>query len=457
MKTKIYFTAILFLGMIGVSNAQAQNPECMTNLSIFSEHAKVKNYDAAYEPWKMVYETCPKLNYATYFYGERILKDKIKKAAAGEKDAFVQMLITVYDNRLVHYASKTSVAETMIDKSMLMSDHKMIDDEKMYGMLDEAFSKDQKNFTNPKALYLYFSSLVDLHNGGKKELQEVFDVYDEVITKIEEENDAITVKIAKLLPKEEAGTLTSKEKRALKSYNSYSENYGKISGSIDSKLGALADCGNLIPLYEKNYEEKKGDVKWVKGAVSRMFSKECTDDDLFVKLVEAQKNLDPSADIFVYLGTLKMKNGDSNGAMKDFDKALSLETDAGKKSKIAMKVASINKRKGSKSTARSYAQKAIDANPSNGRAYLLIANLYASSANGCGTTPFEKRAMYWKAADMAAKAGRVDPSVRGSANQAVASYSAKAPSKEMIFSSGMAGKTVTFNCWVGGSIKVPAL
>lgn len=457
MKTKIYFTAILFLGMMGVSNAQAQNPECMTNLSIFSEHAKVKNYDAAYEPWKMVYETCPKLNYATYFYGERILNDKIEKAAAGEKDAFIKMLIEVYDNRLVYYASKTSEAETMIDKSMLMSDNKMIDDEKMYDMLNEAFTKDKKNFTNPKALYLYFSALVDLHNAGKKELQEVFDVYDEVITKIEEENDAITIKIGKLLPKEEAGTLTSKEKRALKSYNSYSENYGKIAGSIDSKLGALADCSNLIPLYEKNFEERKGDVNWVKGAVSRMFSKECTDDDLFVKLVEAQKNLDPSADIFVYLGTLKMKNGDSNGAMKDFDKALSLETDAVKQSKIAMKVAAINKRKGSKSTARSYAQKAIDANPSNGRAYLLIANLYASSANDCGTTPFEKRAMYWKAADMAAKAGRVDPAVRGSANQAVASYSAKAPSKEMIFSSGMAGKTVTFSCWVGGSIKVPSL
>jgi len=457
MKMKIYFAAMMFLGTIGVSNAQAQNPECMTNLSIFSEHAKVKNYEAAYEPWKMVYETCPKLNYATYFYGERILKDKIEKGSAAEKAAHVQMLLDIYDSRLQYYASKTSVAETDIDKAMLMSDEKMIDDEKMYGMLNDAFGKDKKNFTNPKALYLYFSSLVDLHSSGKKELQEVFDVYDEVTNKIEDENDAITVKIGKLLPKEEAGTLTSKEKRALKSYNSYSENYGKIGGSIDSKLGALADCSNLIPLYEKNFEARKGDVKWVKGAVSRMFSKECTDDDLFVKLVEAQKNLDPSADIFVYLGTLKMKSGDSKGAMVDFDKALSLETDGVKQSKIAMKVATINKRKGSKSTARNYAQKAINANGSNGRAYLLIANLYASSANDCGTTSFDKRAMYWKAADMAAKAGRVDPSVRSSANQAVASYSAKAPSKEMIFSSGMAGKTVTFSCWVGGSIKVPTL
>ncbi|MGB3152880.1 MAG: hypothetical protein WBB27_19650, partial [Maribacter sp.] len=178
---------------------------------------------------------------------------------------------------------------------------------------------------------------------------------------------------------------------------------------------------------------------------------------MFQKLFEAQLSLDPSADAYVYGGTLKMKNGDSQGALEDFDKALSLETNQEKKSKIAYKVAVINKRKGSKSTARSYAQKAIDANAANGRAYLLIANLYATSANDCGSTPFEKRAIYWKAADMARQAGRVDPSLSGSASQSVASYSAKAPSKTDIFNSGMAGKQISFSCWVGGSVKVPSL
>jgi tetratricopeptide (TPR) repeat protein len=324
-------------------------------------------------------------------------------------------------------------------------------------MMSEAFTKDQENFTNPKALYIYFSSLVDENKAGRKDLQEVFDVYDAVTEKIELENEKITGKISKLLPKEEAGTLTSKEKSHLRSYNSYSEVYGKIAGSIDSKLGPLADCSNLIPLYEKSFEEKKGDVVWVKRAVGLMFNKECTDDPMFQKLFEAQLRLDPSADAYVYGGTLKMKNGDTSGALADFDKALSLETNKDKKSKIAYKVAVINKRKGSKSTSRSYAQKAIDANPSNGRAYLLIANLYATSANDCGSTTFEKRAMYWKAADMARQAGRVDPSLSGSSSQAVNSYLAKAPSKEMIFSSGMAGKTVSFSCWVGGSVKVPSL
>ena len=47
-----------------------------------------------------------------------------------------------------------------------------------------------------------------------------------------------------------------------------------------------------------------------------------------------------------------------------------------------------------------------------GRAHLLIASLYASSANDCGDNQFNKRAIYWLAADIAKKAGRVDASIR---------------------------------------------
>ena len=99
----------------------------------------------------------------------------------------------------------------------------------------------------------------------------------------------------------------------------------------------------------------------------------------------------------------------------------------------------------------------VEVKPSAGIAYLKIANMYASSANNCGTNVFEKRAMYWLAADMADKAARLDASIAGNARQAASSYRGLAPSKSDIFNDGMAGKTVTFNCWVGGSVKVPNL
>lgn len=456
MKKKFYLMMIGILGVMSFANAQAQNPECMTNLSIYAEHAKVKNYDAAYTPWKMVYDNCPSINKANFTLGERILKDKIKKSSGAEKDGYIKDLLSLYDTSLTTFPAQFSESDVAIDKALLLYDNKMSSDAELYKMLDDAFKSDRKNFKNPKALYLYFSSLVDLYNEGSKDLQSVFDTYDDVTEKIEEENAKLTDVISKLLPKEEAGTLTSKEKRRLKVATTNSESYGKVAGSVDSKLGALADCENLIPLYEKSFEAKKNDVDWVKRAVGRMFSKECTDDPMFQKLFEAQLALDPSADAYVYGGTLKKKAGDTKGAIADFDKALQLETDSKKKSNIAYKIAT-SYRKTSKSTARKYAQKAIDANSANGKAYLLIATLYASSANQCGETPFEKRAIYWKAADMARKGGRVDPSLSSRAGQAAASYSAKAPTKTDIFNSGMAGKSVSFSCWVGGSVTVPNL
>ncbi|KQC31058.1 hypothetical protein [Flagellimonas eckloniae] len=456
MKTKCYLTMIAIIMSMGLSMAQAQNPECMTNLSIYAEHAKVRNYDAAYEPWKMVYESCPDINKANFSYGEKILSHKIKNSSGADKDGYIQDLMSLFDNSLKYFPAKFSMAGVAIDKALLLYDNKMASDEELYGMLDAAFKGDKKNFKNPKALYLYFSALVDLHGAGKKELQEVFDVYDDVTEKIEDENKKLTAIITKLLPKEEAGTLTSKEKKQLSAATTNSKSYGKVATSVDAKLGALAECDNLIPLYEKSYESKKGDVNWVKRAVGRMFSKECTDDPMFRKLFEAQLALDPSADAYLYGGTLKQKSGDSKGAIADFNKAVELETDNFRKSNILYKIAT-TVRRSSKSQARSYALKAIDANSANGKAYLLIANLYASSANACGSTAFEKRAIYWKAADMARKAGRVDPSLSGRANKSAASYAAKAPTKEMIFSAAMAGKTVTFSCWVGGSVKVPNL
>ncbi|WP_127018612.1 hypothetical protein [Flagellimonas beolgyonensis] len=457
MKKRHYLTMIAAVMLTGLSMAQAQNPECMTNLSIYVEHAKVKNYDAAYEPWKMVYETCPDINRANFLYGERILEHKIEKSSGAEKDGYIKDLLSLYDNSLKYFPTKYSKAGVAIDKALKMYEEKMASDEQLFDMMDKAFKEDRANFKNPRALYLYFSTLVDLHGAGKKDLQDVFDTYDDVTEKIEEENKEVTDALVKILEKEDAGTaLTAKEKKAKSVYETNSESFGKVASSVDAKLGALADCDNLIPLYEKNYDAKKGDIKWVKSAVGRMFSKDCTDDPMFRKLFEAQLALDPSADAYMYGGVLKQKSGDMNGAIADFNKAVELESDNYKKSNILYKIAT-TVRRSSKSQARSYALKAIDANPANGKAYLLIANLYASSANDCGESAFEKRAIYWKAAEMARKAGRVDPALSGDANKAAASYDAKAPTKEMIFSSGMAGQTISFSCWVGGSVKVPNL
>ena len=449
----------MVLGLLAAATfgyGQAQNPECMQNLSIFAEHAKVKNYEAAYEPWKMVFENCPDLHFATYAYGEPILKDRIKNDEAN-KPAYINTLMEVYEKGPQYFPSRYTKAGSQIDIALLKFEYDMATDEELFNLLDEAFREDQDNFKNPKAMYLYFSTLVDLHAAGKKDLQEVFDTYDAVTGKIEAENRELAEIILKYVEKDSAGTLTAQEKRALKNARINGESYEKISGSIDSKLGALADCDNLIPLYQKNFDSRKTDADWLRGAAARMDAKGCTGDPMFVKLVEALDAVEPSANSKYFLGSLYEEKGDHTKALDYFKQSVDLETDKYKKSNKLLSIASKARKRGQKTTAYQYARKAIEVNPSEGRAYMMIAGLYADSANECGSTTFEKKAVYWKAAEMARKAGQVDPSMGNSASKAASAYEGRAPSRSEIFNSGMQGQTIKFNCWVGGSVKVPAL
>ena len=92
-----------------------------------------------------------------------------------------------------------------------------------------------------------------------------------------------------------------------------------------------------------------------------------------------------------------------------------------------------------------------------GAAYLLIANLYASSANNCGNSQFEKRAVYWLAAKEARKAANVDASIKKIATRTAESYEGRAPTKTDIFTEGNAGQVIRFSCWIGQSVTVPSL
>ena len=83
--------------------------------------------------------------------------------------------------------------------------------------------------------------------------------------------------------------------------------------------------------------------------------------------------------------------------------------------------------------------------------------MISASGNTCGATPFEKRAVNWAAARYAGKAGRVDPSLKRRAAQFVARYKGLAPQQKEIFMSKkyQSGSTITFNCWIGESVRIP--
>lgn len=459
MKSKLtIFIAFLTLSF---SNTFAQNQEDLQSLSIFSEYVKSKNYDSAYTPWMELRKRNPRFNKAIFVYGERILNHKIKNSTGKEQNGYINDMLKLWSERAEIFPSVTPKGTYLAKASQLKYDNRTalgLSNDQLFASFNEAYTTDSKTFTNPKSLYTYFSLVVDMYDAGKIPAQELFNMYDEISEKVENEVKNYTNKRNAFLDEDgEPKALTRKDASKLKSYNSYLKAYEKISSSIDTKLGSRANCENLIPLYTRDFETFKNDGLWLQRAMNRMYAKGCNDDPLFVRIVEQKNALEPNADTAFYLGILKEKAGQTSEALNYYNQAVTLETDNFAKSKILFKIATNFKKKGQYSQARSYYMKSLKFNPSLGKAYLAIASMYAKSANNCGTDNFSKRAVYWLAANEAAKAGRVDPNMKKNAAKSIANYKAKAPQKSEIFSSGRAGQTINVGCWIQRSVVVPNL
>jgi tetratricopeptide (TPR) repeat protein len=459
---KIFFYILTLFFTINIFSQSKE--DCFSNLSIFAEYAKVKNYNAAYEPWLKLKADCPDLNAAIYVYGERILKDFIKNSDLNERTKFENDLLDLYDEWLQYFPkSKSGRQESgkiLAIKAQAMIDFKLGDNEEIYKVYDLAFKTNPESFTSPKGLYNYFKIYFNLYKEENSSitLESVFEKYEELTEKFEFEMGVYSSKLDNLLKKEEGSSLlTGRESRNKRVYEVNMVACSTYLNNLNAIIAKEATCENLIPLYRKNFDKFKNDPVWINRAASRMDSKDCSGDPLFVELVEALHQLNPSANSAYYLGLLNDKKGDSSEAIKYYTESIDLETDNLKKAKTLYKIALKFKKSGQYSKSRSYANKALNFQPSLGSAYLLISNLYAASANNCGNTQFEKRAIYWLAAKDARKAASVDASIRKTAIKTAVSYEGRAPSKTDIFTEGKSGEIISIKCWIGKNVTVPSL
>ena len=463
MKKFLILIAFTF-SIVGYSQS---TDDCLSNLSIFAEYYKVKNYDSAYEPWIQVRNTCPKINVAIYTYGKRILetfiKESLKKGDEGQADAkkYQEDLLKLYDEWLVNfpeYRGRKIVGEIISNKAQVMVDFKLASNKEIYSVFNTAYKQDKASFDDPKPLYNYFKVYFELYKEGSVTMEDIFEKYEEISERFEQVIDGYSKQLDKIIKKEESGeALSSREKSNKRAFGINSTASSTYLKNLNAIIAKESTCENLIPLYRKNLEENKTNAVWLNRAASRMDSKECSDDPLFVELVELLHNLNPSANSAYYLGLLNDKKGNNQEALNFYNESIELETDNIKKARISYKIATKFKNTKQFSKSRSYAKAALEYQPSMGRAYLLISNLYASSANNCGTTQFEKRAVYWLAAKEARKAASVDPTIRRTAVKTAESYEGRAPTKTDIFTEGNAGTVISFKCWIGSSVTVPSL
>ena len=455
--TTLFTALILFVGLTGV-NAQISE-ECITLGSAFNEPAKIKNWDAARPHFEKLRKECPTWSLALYQRGAQMLKADLKKATGDQKTAIAQDLIKLLQEREQYFPAKTPKGKNAADQAQIMFDNKIGTKKAQFDAFKSAFGTDAASITSAKSIYTRFKLAVDLYKENQGiQLQEIFDLYDATQLKLNSEATKLDAKLQKLKDKENAGQpLSAKETKRVKGYETNLKAFGIFGGSTDGALQDLGNCSNLIPFYQKDFDSNRNNIEWIKKAAGRLAGKDCTDSSFFQSLVGEMHRIEPSARTARYLGLIAQKKGDEAGAERYFIESVGLETDPLERAKGNFALAETARKQGSYGKARGLYNKALADDPSMGRSYLRIAAMYAASANNCGSDVFNKRAVYWLAANTAERAGRVSPSLAKNANATAASYRAKAPDKSMIFQQNKGGTTVKIGCWIGSSVRVPNL
>ncbi len=412
--------------------------KCRMNLSLMSTAAKAENYKDAVKTWQSVYENCPASSKNIYIYGPRIFKALFAETTdAAKKKEYLDLIMEIYDKRLKYFsnvdAKGTILAFKAYDYKELLGDD--ADHQVIYNLLGEAID-DMKSEMYPSDAYGHYmiSSLMLFLQDNTKKDQYIND-YFRILGYME---DAIE-------------NAKSNDDEANAHY------ILAVKESIETAFvnSGAGDCETLQEFYSAKFADNKENEEFLNKAIGALSNIGCTESDFYFDLSENLHKLNPSANSAIGLANRNLQKKDYDTAMKYYEEAAELEPDADKASGYMMTLSQILFSQRSYSKARQAAYDALKFKPNNGDAYILIAKMYASSAEGVFSES-EKRGLVFSAAvDKLLRAKAVDPSVSSEANKLINQYSGYYMEREDAFMMGLkAGESISVPGWIGETTTV---
>ena len=216
----------------------------------------------------------------------------------------------------------------------------------------------------------------------------------------------------------------------------------------------VATCDNLQSIYAPKVEQNKTNLDYLKQVISVMQMLGCTEQEAYFAASEHAHAIEPTSETAIGCGYMYFKKGDLDKCITYFDQAIELEQDPVKKADYCYKTAAILFNKKQLSKAKQYALKSISLDGSNGKPYILIANMYASSPNWSDENALNK-CTYFAVIDKLQRAKSVDSSVEEEANKLIGTYSRYTPKDEDLFFLGLKkGDSVTIGGWIGETTTI---
>lgn len=407
--------------------------ECITDISLFSESAKNKQYADAVEPWYRVYNTCPSANVAIYAYGTKIVAWQISQAQTEEEKARLRnLLMEVYDKRIKYFGDNLRYPSAYIlgQKGLDYCDYFTEDNTKLpaYQWIKESvLGMDTKSTMEVIGKYAELSNSLYKSNPEQYGEQYIADYekVSELLTTIS--NDS-----------------TNKSAQYAKQLKDYIDNIFAVSGA--------ADCDKLDELYASLVNANLQNLDMLTKIMKLYNRVNCVESSVYFAAAEAAHKLQPDEESAAGCAKMCLKKDDYRAAVAYYDEATTYAENNEDKANYQYYIACIYfSNLKNYSLSRQYARKSLEYKADQGRCYILIGTLYAASK------PYDdavlNKTVYWAACDKFAKAKQVDPSCAEEAQRLINTYSQYFPTTEEIFfyaGNGLAkGKAFTVGGWIG--------
>lgn len=474
MRKLLMLSTTMFL--LCVQFLQAQN--CDAYEIKLNKYIQDHSYKEAYPVLMEALEKCAsqKINY--YNFGETILVELADNAKDEvEKKKYAQDLVNLINKRIQYFADDKK-AFWKGEAISYKLNYNLLDKSQIYQEYKSLFnSAEDIKKVSANTVLLYYTTALELLNAEKIDFKEALNVYFKA-KKVAEGNieirsveyGTLAEKLDSLQKIDPANQLSETEKETMENAQSAKNIFVDVNESMEAILAEYTTCDNIAPMFIEEFESKKDSMQWLKDSYASLASKDCYDLPILEK-IEKQYEIvwrkeHPQSKSIVEAdgggtigsayssGIKKYKAGNFSGAINDLKTALD-QVNGTSRGDVAYYIALAYQRTGSLSNAITWARKAASYKPGFGGPYQIIASIYGSHANSCGSSQFEKLSAYWLAADYANKACAIDSRSCSWARKAAASYEAIAPSQELAFQNGKKkGDVVSVKCFGGGTTRV---
>lgn len=250
----------------------------------------------------------------------------------------------------------------------------------------------------------------------------------------------------------------------------FSDYYKQSKDGMDGILAAIEsdvfDCQYFKDKYTDQYKSDPDNRELYREIYKKLVQGGCDKEDPLLQEISKKDEAFLAAEKAAKIAELQESNpawhannlykeGKYSEAVAKYDEAIANETDSEKKASYLFSKASIQFRKLNQyGAARSTAREAANLNSNWGRPYMLIGDMYGSSARSCGDS-WNQRLAILAAVEKYSYAKSIDPEVASEANSRISKYRASYPEKNEGFMRGVKeGESAKVECWIGETVTV---